>query len=1108
MRLSVILLGTFALCGAHLSWASPTGSIIGFVKDPSGAFIVGARITLTNAATSARLTALTGTSGAYLFPQLPPATYSLAAEAAGFKRAGITNVLVEVDQITRADLALEVGGVTETIEVSAAAPLLQSDRSTLSNVVDSRTISSMPLNTRQFLDLALLTPGVVPAAVGALGGFAVAGARSESNVAQIDGVANMDAPDNIVLTNFRITDAVQEFAVQTSVALPEFGRGTGGQVNIVTRSGGNRFHGSAFEYFRNTQMDAADFFINKSAGSKSPLNRNQFGSTLGGPIVRDRTFFFLSYEGFRQVAPQVSSTRVPTAADRAMVSDPISRRLLQFWPEPNASGTTNYIGNAPARNSDDTGLARIDHAISSADRLSGRCIEFQGSGVTAGPTPLTGGDSSAPVTRSLVLSETHTFTPRFSNEIRLGFSRNTIYMAVQDLGFNAATIFTDPAGNPLPGVIDGSKDLAHSGLPRITVAGGFAALGGSNMRPFARTANSYELYDNMSLISPFGQSRHSWRWGFHARREDLRHRNESSSRGLFSFNSFPDFAKGLVNTASLLTGSSLNYSRRYPWDLFWQDQYKVKDNFTLNYGVRYEYFSVSEESRNNWANFIPGVGPMVAGSNRILDSDPAKTGPASIFFRQAPFTLSSSAGVKPDRNNFGPVLGFAYSPRFARSVFGENATVIRGGFRVGYDDDFTLLLTNLARNTPITLATRQVAGTTQPVTFPWAIGFNQDVPLISNFGKQGPGSATLGVLPFYAVDPNLRSAYLYQFNFGIQRKLRQSFSIEADYQGSAGHKLDLLVDQNEPRVIVMDATKRGLLAPNEQIFPYNHFAGVSTGKSIGNSNYNGLIATAKYQGRQGIFLQGSYTLGKSIDDRSATQTTGQGEPNLPADSYNLRLERGPSGFDIRHRAVFVYVIELPVGPGHRVLGWNNGWNRQILGGWQISGNTTSQTGAPFTVTTGAPDYSGFNSGGGAVNAGGNSDRPDVTRQGPLPQNNRNPDAAFDVNYFSRALLAGRVGTSGRNQYYGPGVQNYDFAAAKNFPLWAKLGEQVRLQFRADFFNLFNHTNFANPVRMMSDANFGKIIQTAATAIQAGTLSTTAGPMGGPRLIQLSLRLQF
>jgi hypothetical protein len=799
---------------------------------------------------------------------------------------------------------------------------------------------------------------------------------------------------------------------------------------------------------------------------------------------------------------------VPTAADRALVTDPISRRLLQFWPEANASGSTNYIGNAPARNSDDTGLVRIDHAIGNADRVSGRWIEFRGSGVTAGPTPLSGGDSSTPISRSLVLSETHVFTAAFLNEIRSGFSRNTIQMAVQDLGFNAASIFTDAAGNPLPGVIDGSKDFEHSGLPRIQVAG-VAALGGSNARPFARTANTYELFDNMSLISPFGHSRHSWRWGFHVRREDMRHRNESSSRGMFSFNSFQDFAKGLVNTASFLTGSPLNYPRRYPWDLFWQDQYKVKDNFTLNYGVRYEYFSVPEERRNNWANFIPGVGPMVAGSNRILDIDPAKTGPASIFFRQAPFTLSSSAGVKPDRNNFGPVLGFAYSPRFARSLFGKNATVVRGGFRVGYDDDYTLLFTNLARNTPITLATRQLASTTQPGTFPWAIGFNQDVSLISNFGKQGPGSAIVGLLPFFAVDPDLRSAYLYQFNFGIHRKLGQNFSVEADYQGSAGHKLDLYIDQNEPAVIVRDATKRGQLAPNEQTFPYNHFAGVTTSRSIGNSNYNGLVATAKYQGRRGVFLQGSYTLGKSIDDRSAAQTTGQGEPNVPADSYNLRLERGPSGFDIRHRAVFVYGIELPVGPGHRVFGWSNDWNRQILGGWQISGLTTLQTGAPFTVTTGAPDYSGFNSGGGAANAGGNSDRPDVTRAGPLPQDNRNPDAAFDVTYFSRALLAGRVGTSGRNQYYGPGVQNYDFAAAKSFPLGARLGEQTRLQFRADFFNLFNHTNFANPIRDMSSANFGKITQTAGTAIQAGgVLSTTGGPMGGPRLIQLSLRLQF
>src|SRR3989442_190134 len=299
------------------------------------------------------------------------------------------------------------------MEVATVAPLLEADKSTLSAVVDSRTISNMPMNSRQLLDLALLTPGVVPANVGALGGFAVAGARSQSNVSQIDGISNMDPAAKTTLTNFRITDAVQEFAVQTSAALPEFGRGTGGQLNIVTKSGSNQFHGSAFEYFRNTHMDAADFFTNKLGGRKSPLNRNQFGATLGGPILRDRTFFFLSYEGFRQVAPQVSSTRVPTATERASVTDPISRRLLQFWPEPNATGSLNYTGTARARNSDDTGLVRIDHTIGNADRLSGRLIEFQGSAATAGATPLSGGGLSTPVTRSLGISETHAFFPRF-----------------------------------------------------------------------------------------------------------------------------------------------------------------------------------------------------------------------------------------------------------------------------------------------------------------------------------------------------------------------------------------------------------------------------------------------------------------------------------------------------------------------------------------------------------------------------------------------------------------------------------------------------------------------------------------------------------------------
>ena len=866
-------------------------------------------------------------------------------------------------------------------------------------------------------------------------------------------------------------------------------------MNVVTKSGTNQFHGSAFEYVRNTRFDAADFFTNKLRGRKNALNRNQFGATAGGPIFKDRTFFFLSYEGFRQVAPTVSSTRVPTAAEAATVTDPISRRLLAFWPQPNAPGTLNFVSNVRAQNSDNTGFVRIDHAFGERDRLSGRWIEFQGQTVTPGPTPLNGGNANAPVSRSFVLTETHTFTPNWLNEFRFGFSRNQTKITVQDEGFNAAPVFVDAAGRPLPGVVDATKDPENSGLPTVNVSGGYASLGSTNNLPQGRITNTWELFENMSLNNPLGWSRHSWRWGFHIRREEARRYLNGSSRGSFNLVSFADFAAGLVNSSTFRSGSTVAYWRRYPMDFFWQDQWKIKENFTLNYGLRYEYPSAIVETRNHATNFIPGVGPVVFGTNQVLDIDPNKRGPASIFFRQAPFTLSSS-GVNSDQNNFAPVMGFAYTPRFAPRLFGHNATVFRGGFRVGYDEIFNNIPANMSLNPPSNLLTTQTANVTQPARYPWAIGFNQDVPLVSNFGRQGPGTPVSGVLGFNAEDPNLRSAYLYQYSFGIQRKLGQEVSVEVDYQGSTGHKLGMFVNQNQPRVIVRDPTRRGPLAPNEQVFPYPSYGSVGMGKSVGNSNYNGMVVTAKYQGRRGMFFQGSYTLGKSMDNNSAFFAS-LGEPASPADNTNLRLERGPSSFDVRHRAVFVYVIDLPAGPGHRLFGWQNGFTRQIFGGWQISGITTLQTGTPFTVVTGGADSSGFNQ---------NNDRPDVTRSGPLPQSNRDPDAAFDKAYFTPAL-AGRVGTSGRNQYYGPGIQNYDFSVAKRFPLFAKLGESTHVQFRADFFNVFNHTNFANPVRDLSNANFGKITQTVGSAV-ATAVGTTAGPLGGPRLIQLSLRLQF
>jgi hypothetical protein len=1058
--------------------------------------VTGVRLTLTSAATNAQFTTTTNPQGEFQFLQLAPSTYSLAAESPGFKKSNVSSVLVQVDQVTHIELTLEVGSLTESVQVEGVAPLLENDKSTLSSVVDSRTIGNMPLNARQFLDLALLTPGALPSVPGQQGGgFNVGGARSQSNLFLLDGVSNMDTQIGSPLGNFRITDAVQEFAVQTSVPTAEFGRGHGAQMSIVTKSGTNQFHGSVFEYLRNSDLDAADFFTNRLGGIKNTLHRNQFGAAGGGPIRHDKTFFFASWEGFRQVNPTVSSTRVPTAAERSTVTDPISKAVLQFWPSPNANGTTiNYIANVSASTFDNTGLIKIDHNFSDKDRLTGRWAEYEGTAVTAGVLPTLGGTSNTPISRSGVLTETHTFTSKLLNEFRFGFSRNQTFLTVQDSGFDASKIFLGSDGKPLPGVVNGSQNLLDSGLPTITVSGGYGVLGTANNYPQGRITNTYELFDNMSWVAPFGASKHSFRWGIHVRREEARRFLDGSFRGTFSFSNFSDFAAGMVNTSTFHSGTSLAYWKRYPFDMYWQDTYRVRDNFTINYGVRYEYPSAIYQTRMDATNFIPGVGPVLLGTNQVVTIDPTKTGPGSLSLAPGPIKLSN-AGVNTDRNNIGPVVGLAYTPRFAPALFGNDATVIRAGFRVGYDDVFNNIPANMGLNIPYSLTTNQTANVTQPGKFPWAIGYNQNVPLVSNYGKQGPGTPQSGLVSVSAEDPNLRSAYIYQFNFGIQRRIGSDFSVEADYQGSSGHKLMLNIDLNEPYVTVIDPTKRGPLTPNLQVFPYPTFANLNMGKDIATSNYNGLVLTTKYQGRHGIFLQASYTLGKSLDN-SSSWSVPSGQPGGVSDPRNLHLEYGPSNFDIRHRAVFVDVIDLPVGPGHRLLGWNNALNRQAFGGWQVSGITTVQGGAPFTVYNGSSDFSGFNQ---------FYDRPDVIGTGKIQQNNRNPDTAFDTGYFSKTPPTGRVGTSGRDQYYGPGLVNFDFAAAKSFPLGT---ERMHLQFRADLFNLFNHTNFSNPVSNQSSASFGKITSTVGSAV-ATAVGTTAGLVGGgPRVVQFSLRLQF
>jgi hypothetical protein len=1097
---SVVLSALFALQAV----SSPVGSVAGAVKDASGALIPSVKLTLTNTATNAVQTVVSNPQGEFQFLELPPANYSLVVEATGFKKISMTSIVVQVDQITHLELAMEVGAVTESVQVEAVAPLLENDKSTLSSVIDQRNIMDMPLNGRQALDLALVTPGVLPTARGTqVFSFNVAGARSQSNVYLWDGVSNMDTQVNGNLNNFRIGDALEEFSVQTSVATAEFGRGQGGQVNQVTKSGSNAFHGTLFEYVRNSDLDATDFFINKAKSTKTPLHRNEFGGTFGGPIKKNKTFFFGSYEEFRQIAPTVSSTIVPTLAQRAMVTDPISQALLKFWPLPNSSTATNYVANIGASVFDYTGLIRVDHNFSDRDHLTARFADYQGATFTPGALPTEGGNANVPVSRNGVVTENHTFSPTMLNEFRLGYSRNQTFITVQDVGLNAASIFQN-GGVPLAGVVDGSKNLQDSGLPTITVSGGFAPLGSTTNLPQGRITNTTELYDNFSWISPFGKSKHTFRMGYHVRREQARRYLDSVERGSFTFTgtadptipgdttgaaSWRDFAAGLVYQSQFKSGSTLAYWDRFPWDIYWQDQYKAKDNLTINYGIRYEYPSAIYQTRNDAVNFYPGVGPVLLGTNKLLSINTALTGPASLVLSQAPFTASDS-GVHSDKNNFGPVIGIAYTPRFAENIFGKDDTVIRAGFRVGYDDIFNNIPANMGLNAPYSLTTTQTAGVTQPSFFNYATGYNQNVPLVK---LNSAGQPLVGLIGFNAEDPNIRSSYIYQYNFGIQRRFAREMSFELDYQGSTGHKQGIFLDYNQPQVIVNNPSVRGNQSPNVQIYPYPTFAALSVGKDIGNSNYNGMVATYNWRHR-GYFLQASYTLSKSIDDMSAFFGS-TGSLSIISNGNNINLDRGPSDFDTRQRFVGVYNMDVPIGTGHALLGGNNVFERYVIGGWQISGVVSAQTGQPFTVYDSAADYSGFNQG---------ADRPDVLMSGALPTNYSNPDAAFTPGYFSKLPPTGRTGTSGRNQYYGPGLFNWDNTLLKTIPLGT---ERVKLTLRADFFNIFNHTNFANPVSNEGSSNFGKITATVGSAV-ATSVGTTAGAFGGPRQIQLAARLVF
>jgi hypothetical protein len=1103
-----VLWGFLFLSAAATSFAAPVGSIKGYVRDATGAFVPNATITLNSELTGVSAKTRSDSTGLYQFLDLQPGTYTVSAELTGFSTQVIPKVTVLVDQIVSLDFTLSLGEVTEKVFVEGdVRALIEPEKISTGTNFDLKMAANLPEVNRRFNDLAIATPGTTLSAPGTqAGAFAAAGSRAQSTNWMIDGVNALDPQVNGPTNNLRIAEAVQELSVTTTVPSAEFGRQSGAQVNVVTKSGTNDFHGDLFEFFRNDKLQARDFFTNKLSGTKPVLRRNQYGAYIGGPIVRNRTFFLYSWEALQQTNPLPAAAIVPTAAQRASIKDPFAANLVNFYPMPTdptqPAGRVNYVGNLAQSADDNTHLVRIDQYIGGADRLMGRYIWFGGDTVAAqSPTTLPGFSTlNKPGTQNLAVTETHTFSPTLFIETRAGFSRNKTDFKVEDNGFNAASVL------PIPGVVDSTVNPLDSGLPRVVITG-YTSLGGATNLPQGRITNTYELFENATRIA----GRHAIKFGWSGRREETRRFLDGNSRGSITFNDFDSFAglcaacngRSLLLTSTIRTGDTLSHWYRYANALYIQDNMKLKSNLTIELGLRWEPLGVSTEKRLKGTNFIPGVGAVLIGTNQLLDLDPTKTGRSAFVYKTAPFTLPA-AGMNPDYKTFGPVVGFAYTPQFGSGWLRDGKTVIRGGFRLSYDDIFNNIPVNQSLNVPFVLTTTQRAGTTQPLAgYGWDLAFNQNIPLVART-TQAPGAPAVGLVTFNGIDPNLRTSYGYNWNFGVQRQIGRSSAVDVSYIGSAGHRLGVFVDANEPNVIVRDPGLRGTQAPNEQVYPFPQWGGTSVAADVGNSTYHGLVIAGKTQLTNILTMNSSYTWSHGIDDSSSF--FGATNSNPPDDSHNIRAERGNSDNDQRHRFLNAFVLDVPVGKGRAYLGNAHGIVDQILGGWTLSAITNLTTGVPFTVFSNTNvDFSGFNS---------TYDRPDVVAPGPLTIDRGNPDNFFDPAYFGKVgtnfcpgstvnrvttgcAPAGRVGTSPRNAYYGPGLINVDMAVGKTFGIT----ERFKLEYRADFLNTLNHTNFnvTSNNRSMSSGAFGQLSQTS---------QFNGGDTGSARVIQMTLKLRF
>jgi hypothetical protein len=1073
-----------------------SGTILGTVTDSTGAVMARAKVTIVNEGTGLTRTITSDVNGEFTAPSLPTGRYTIIAEATGFKTLTLSNIELGVDQRARMDLKLEVGSVSESVTIQAESPLLQTSSSELGTTVSNEQIEKLPLNGRNFVNLTRTVPGVLRGIPGAnidgagslawraSASFSANGQRPRDNNFMLDGVDNNETWLQTVVI-FPSVDALDEFKLQTSTYSAEFGRSLGGVVNLQIKSGTNRLHGSAFEFHRNDKFDANNFFNNRAGRAKPDFKQNQFGGTTGGPVLKDKTFFFASYQGHRENQGQTFLSTVPSLAMRAgnfselnrviydpltgqpfpgniipaERFDPVARNILtQLYPEPNTAGTrqangqtiSNYLINPIKTREDNQIDTKVDHNLSASNRFFVR-YSLQKTKRDQ-PATLPHGDAGATFGaglgdikgQSVAVNDVHTMSNNWLNEFRFGWSSIKFFMTSIDYGTNPAKAVG------LPGI---NLNEVTSAMTQLTFTN-IRNLGANSNQPLITNQNDFQIFDNVT----WSKGKHTVKMGGSLTLRSREILNADTIVGVFNFNNnmtsncagqpagctvnsatgfdVASFMLGLTNSKNRNLFDAGTYTEKRPEiSSYVQDDFRLSHKLTLNLGLRWDVYPPWTEIQDRQSNFDETTGTFVVAS------------PDAVL-----------GGVKVGRylqtyskRDFGPRFGFAYD------LAGDGKTLVRGGFGVFWNFTPGGTSSSKAQNPPFLQSTSL---TPTPTAYGSNLLLKDGLPAPPGVDPNRPAAGATRSI--FARD--FRDSYARQWNLNVQRGLSRNYMLEVAYVGSQGRDMIAKGDPNQarPTVGVTDANVNRPYAAKAPAL-----RSIGQVQNTGTLDYHGLLMKFQRRFANNFSFLNSYTWGQAIDlnsDNDGTVTF--------TNVYDHQYNRGPADYDIKHTLSSSWIYEFP---------WAND---KLYGGWQVSGILLLRGGLPLTVTQTQ-----------GVLSTGTGNRPNRICNGTL--SNPTIDRWFDTSCFVPPTdTTGTYGDSGRGIIRGPGSFNIDASLIKN----TKFGRYAT-EFRIEAFNLLNHPQFANPNTQIGNAAVGTI-----TAMLSSPSCSLCGTT--ERQVQLGVKVKF